>query len=152
MYAYVYGGVAEECEDEMFRKVDFSWRNIEAWIRWDTPSITSISQQAKAYFDTITPWRNQVFKKISFSPKVKEIAKSLDLKDPAIVQGMYIFKQPGIGGFEIIVIVTMAMMTMLAERWRKIINHFKVVKFRLFLYKKSVKGRSFEGINVKIFP
>ena len=97
MYAYVYGGVAEECEDEMFRKVDFSWRNIEAWIRWDTPSITSISQQAKAYFDTITPWRNQVFKKISFSPKVKEISKSLDLKDPAIVQGMYIFKQPGIG-------------------------------------------------------
>ena len=42
-------------------------------------------------------WRNQVFKKISFSPKVKEISKSLDLKDPAIVQGMYIFKQPGIG-------------------------------------------------------
>ena len=28
---------------------------------------------------------------------MKEIAKSLDLKDPAIVQGMYIFKQPGIG-------------------------------------------------------
>jgi len=43
-------------------------------------------------------YKNQVFKKISFSPKVKEISKSLDLKDPAIVQGMYIFKQPGIGG------------------------------------------------------
>ena len=28
---------------------------------------------------------------------MKEISKSLDLKDPAIVQGMYIFKQPGIG-------------------------------------------------------
>merc|ERR1719244_938107 len=43
-------------------------------------------------------YKNQVFKKISFSPKVKEISKSLDLKDPAIVQSMYIFKQPGIGG------------------------------------------------------
>jgi len=42
-------------------------------------------------------YKNPVFKKISFSPKVKEIAKSLDLRDPAIVQGMYIFKQPGIG-------------------------------------------------------
>ena len=49
------------------------------------------------YLNTFTFLRNQVFKKISFSPKVKEIAKSLDLKDPAIVQGMYIFKQPGIG-------------------------------------------------------
>jgi len=43
-------------------------------------------------------YKNQVFKKVSFSPKVKEVAKCLDLKDPAIVQGMYIFKQPGIGG------------------------------------------------------
>lgn len=43
-------------------------------------------------------YKNPVFKKVSFSPRVKEVAKCLDLKDPAIVQGMYIFKQPGIGG------------------------------------------------------
>jgi len=43
-------------------------------------------------------YRSQVFKKVSFSPKVKEVSKCLDLKDPAIVQGMYIFKNPGIGG------------------------------------------------------
>ena len=108
----------------------------------------------KAYLQAITLcwillWRNQVFKKISFSPKVKEISKSLDLKDPAIVQGMYIFKQPGIGDTSIWMIKIM----MLAVGRRNIINHFKVVKFCLFLYKKSVRrGRSFEGVNVMIFP
>ena len=84
---------------------------------------------------------------------MKEISKSLDLKDPAIVQGMYIFKQPGIGDTSILMIKIMMIATMLAEGRRKIINHFKVVKFCLFLYKKSVRrGRSFEGVNVMIFP
>ena len=40
---------------------------------------------------------NPVFRKISFSQKVQLISRSLSLRDPAIVQGMYIFKNPGIG-------------------------------------------------------
>ena len=40
---------------------------------------------------------NPVFRKISFSQKVQMISRSLSLRDPAIVQGMYIFKNPGIG-------------------------------------------------------
>ena len=42
-------------------------------------------------------WINPVFRKVSFSQKVQYISRSLKLRDPAIVQGMYIFKQPGIG-------------------------------------------------------
>jgi len=38
------------------------------------------------------------FRRISFSDKVQAVAKSLEMKEPAIVQGMYIFKQPGVGG------------------------------------------------------
>ena len=38
------------------------------------------------------------FKKVTFGDKVKGIAKSLELKKPAVVQSMYIFKQPKIGG------------------------------------------------------
>jgi len=41
---------------------------------------------------------NPVFRKISFSQKVQLISRCLGLRDPAIVQGMYIFKNPGIGG------------------------------------------------------
>ncbi|XP_048415264.1 phytanoyl-CoA dioxygenase domain-containing protein 1 isoform X2 [Stegostoma tigrinum] len=39
-----------------------------------------------------------VFKNITHSLKVQEIAQKLDLKEPVIVQSMYIFKQPQIGG------------------------------------------------------
>jgi len=38
------------------------------------------------------------FKKVTFSDKIKNLAKSLELQKPAIVQSMYIFKQPRIGG------------------------------------------------------
>ena len=38
------------------------------------------------------------FKKITFGDKVKGIARSLELKDPAVVQSMVIFKQPHFGG------------------------------------------------------
>jgi len=38
------------------------------------------------------------FRRVSFSPKVQAVAKSLGMKEPAIVQGMYIFKQPRVGG------------------------------------------------------
>ncbi|XP_050301848.1 phytanoyl-CoA dioxygenase domain-containing protein 1 homolog [Anthonomus grandis grandis] len=41
---------------------------------------------------------NPVFRKLSFSEKVKEIAFQLGFEDPAIPQSMYIFKNPGIGG------------------------------------------------------
>lgn len=39
-----------------------------------------------------------VFRKLSFSQRIQYIARCLGLRDPAIVQGMYIFKNPGIGG------------------------------------------------------
>ena len=34
---------------------------------------------------------------MTFSPKVKSVSRSLGLVDPAVVQGMYIFKLPRIG-------------------------------------------------------
>jgi len=42
-------------------------------------------------------WHSPAFKKVTFAEKVKKLAKDLDFKDPAVVQGMYIFKQPRIG-------------------------------------------------------
>jgi phytanoyl-CoA hydroxylase len=42
-------------------------------------------------------WLEPVFKKISFSDKVKDVCKQLGHKDPRIVQSMYIFKNPIIG-------------------------------------------------------
>ncbi|KAF7661289.1 hypothetical protein LDENG_00265910 [Lucifuga dentata] len=39
-----------------------------------------------------------LFRKVTNSPKIQSIAKKLDLIHPVIVQSMYIFKQPGIGG------------------------------------------------------
>jgi len=41
---------------------------------------------------------NPVFKRISHSSKVKDVVQLIGYEDPAIVQSMYIFKQPGIGG------------------------------------------------------
>ncbi|GMS95187.1 hypothetical protein PENTCL1PPCAC_17362 [Pristionchus entomophagus] len=43
-------------------------------------------------------WLNPVFKKYSFHAKLKEIMRTLDFEVPQIVQSMYIFKQPRIGG------------------------------------------------------
>ena len=34
---------------------------------------------------------------MTFSSKMRSVAKSLGLLDPVVVQGMYIFKQPKIG-------------------------------------------------------
>ena len=42
-------------------------------------------------------WFNPVFKQITFSSKVKQLAKHLGLVNPLIVQSMYIFKNPVIG-------------------------------------------------------
>ncbi|XP_067825902.1 phytanoyl-CoA dioxygenase domain-containing protein 1 [Heptranchias perlo] len=39
-----------------------------------------------------------IFKNLTCSPKVQEVARKLDLQEPVIVQSMYIFKQPRIGG------------------------------------------------------
>uniref|UniRef100_A0A8D3CN10 Phytanoyl-CoA dioxygenase domain-containing protein 1 n=1 Tax=Scophthalmus maximus TaxID=52904 RepID=A0A8D3CN10_SCOMX len=39
-----------------------------------------------------------LYKKATHSPKVQGIAKKLGLLSPVILQSMYIFKQPGIGG------------------------------------------------------
>ncbi|GCB67530.1 hypothetical protein scyTo_0000742 [Scyliorhinus torazame] len=38
------------------------------------------------------------FKNLTHSRKVQEVAQMLELKQPVILQSMYIFKQPGIGG------------------------------------------------------
>jgi len=43
-------------------------------------------------------WLSPVFKKITFSDKIKNVAKDLQMIDPAVVQSMCIFKQPFIGG------------------------------------------------------
>ncbi|XP_058184363.1 phytanoyl-CoA dioxygenase [Rhododendron vialii] len=39
-----------------------------------------------------------VFKKFTFSEELSNLLESLDYKRPVIIQSMYIFKQPGIGG------------------------------------------------------
>ncbi|KAM8873521.1 phytanoyl-CoA dioxygenase domain-containing protein 1 isoform 1-T1 [Synchiropus picturatus] len=39
-----------------------------------------------------------LFKKVTHSPKVQGVAKKLGMAQPVVVQSMYIFKQPGIGG------------------------------------------------------
>lgn len=41
---------------------------------------------------------NPIFKAVSISNEVKDIAHSLRYQEPAILQSMLIFKQPGIGG------------------------------------------------------
>ncbi|PAV80447.1 hypothetical protein WR25_22910 [Diploscapter pachys] len=41
---------------------------------------------------------NDVFKRVTFHPKVKAIFKELNFEVPEVVQSMYIFKQPRIGG------------------------------------------------------
>jgi phytanoyl-CoA hydroxylase len=41
---------------------------------------------------------NPVFEKFSRSQKVKELAPAIELNDPLLLQSMYIFKQPNIGG------------------------------------------------------
>lgn len=43
-------------------------------------------------------WLNPTFKRVTFSKKVKDVLKSLQYKDPAVVQSMVIFKHPEIGG------------------------------------------------------
>ncbi|KAI6175825.1 hypothetical protein M3Y97_00731500 [Aphelenchoides bicaudatus] len=43
-------------------------------------------------------WLNSVYKKYSFHEKIKNLIKAVDYKYPKIVQSMYIFKQPKIGG------------------------------------------------------
>lgn len=43
-------------------------------------------------------WKNPVFRSVSFSSKVKALVKEIGFVDPAIVQSMYIFKNPEIGG------------------------------------------------------
>ncbi|KAG2469793.1 PHYD1 protein, partial [Polypterus senegalus] len=39
-----------------------------------------------------------VFKNVTHSPHVQELVRKLGLMEPVVVQSMYIFKQPGIGG------------------------------------------------------
>ncbi|KAB0795945.1 hypothetical protein PPYR_10006 [Photinus pyralis] len=41
---------------------------------------------------------NQLFRKISFDERVKEVCFQLKMAEPVIVQSMYIFKNPKIGG------------------------------------------------------
>ncbi|GBN25648.1 Retrovirus-related Pol polyprotein from transposon TNT 1-94 [Araneus ventricosus] len=43
-------------------------------------------------------WLNPSFKKVTFSKNVKDVFKSLQYKDPVVVQSMVIFKHPEIGG------------------------------------------------------
>ena len=42
-------------------------------------------------------WLHPVFRKYTFSEKVKEIAFQLELIEPAVCQSMYIYKNPGVG-------------------------------------------------------
>ena len=43
-------------------------------------------------------WLNTTFKRNTFSSKVKQMVKHLGFVEPVVVQSMYIFKNPGIGG------------------------------------------------------
>ncbi|XP_056396290.1 phytanoyl-CoA dioxygenase domain-containing protein 1 [Hyla sarda] len=41
---------------------------------------------------------NPIYKRVTYSPKIQEVGQRLGLVKPVIVQSMYIFKQPNIGG------------------------------------------------------
>ncbi|XP_067144470.1 phytanoyl-CoA dioxygenase domain-containing protein 1-like [Centruroides vittatus] len=43
-------------------------------------------------------WWNDVFKKITFGQKVKNLIRNFGFIDPLVVQSMYIFKNPKVGG------------------------------------------------------
>ncbi|MFH4982738.1 hypothetical protein AB6A40_009447 [Gnathostoma spinigerum] len=43
-------------------------------------------------------WLDPVFGRCSHSSPIKQVLRALNFRDPVIVQSMYIFKQPGIGG------------------------------------------------------
>ena len=43
-------------------------------------------------------WWNPIFRRFTFQNKFKELARSLGLKEPLVVQSMIIFKNPKIGG------------------------------------------------------
>ncbi|XP_064457752.1 phytanoyl-CoA dioxygenase domain-containing protein 1-like isoform X3 [Ornithodoros turicata] len=43
-------------------------------------------------------WLRPAFRRVSFSEKVKELVRLIGFIDPVIVQSMFIFKNPGIGG------------------------------------------------------
>lgn len=58
-----------------------------------TPKMLSLNKIGHALH-----WNVPEFRAVSFSEKVKSIAKKLDFVSPAVVQSMYIFKQPGYGG------------------------------------------------------
>ncbi|XP_053138570.1 phytanoyl-CoA dioxygenase domain-containing protein 1 isoform X2 [Hemicordylus capensis] len=53
-------------------------------------SINKIGHALHAY--------DPIFKKITHAPKVQALARKIGFQDPVVVQSMYIFKQPGIGG------------------------------------------------------
>ncbi|CAM5163646.1 unnamed protein product [Eretmochelys imbricata] len=53
-------------------------------------SINKIGHALHAY--------DPIFKQITHSSKVQELGRKLGLEKPVVVQSMYIFKQPGIGG------------------------------------------------------
>jgi len=57
------------------------------------PKERSVNKLGHALHDLIPE-----FKQVTYSEKVKNLARSLKLKKPAIIQSMYIFKQPKIGG------------------------------------------------------
>lgn len=43
-------------------------------------------------------WLEPAFKAVTFSSKMRAVARTLGLEDPVVIQGMYIFKNPRIGG------------------------------------------------------
>lgn len=43
-------------------------------------------------------WLHPQFKEVSFSRKVQDLCRAIHLDDPVIVQSMYIYKNPKIGG------------------------------------------------------
>uniref|UniRef100_A0A0N4ZBA9 Phytanoyl-CoA dioxygenase n=1 Tax=Parastrongyloides trichosuri TaxID=131310 RepID=A0A0N4ZBA9_PARTI len=58
-----------------------------------TGKFTSLNKVGHALHD-----KNEIFKKFTFSDKVKTVCKTMNLINPVIVQSMYIFKNPKIGG------------------------------------------------------
>ncbi|CAH0703746.1 unnamed protein product [Spodoptera exigua] len=43
-------------------------------------------------------YQHPIFRRYTYSDRVKDVAKALGFKEPAVVQSMYIYKNPGIGG------------------------------------------------------
>jgi phytanoyl-CoA hydroxylase len=61
-------------------------------------------------------WLHPTFKEITFNNKIKEVCKKMGMEEPAVVQSMYIYKNPGVGSEGRIIACTAAICRKVTKR------------------------------------